>query len=185
MESAPAASGPGRIEVHVRDLEQLFHTLDPSPFLDRSLDREAEEFIVGSAEDIPAHIPLTLIVHLQQETDMPDPGKTLAEAIRMHFTRRADQSHRELRDLFRRGRVSLAIGLPILAAALATGEMIGQAVGVRPLSGILRESLFIGGWVAMWRPMEIFLYDWWPIRERRRLFERLGRMAVRVTAATR
>jgi hypothetical protein len=30
-------------------------------------------------------------------------------------------------------------------------------------------SLVIGGWVAMWRPMEVFLYDWWPVRAEARL----------------
>jgi hypothetical protein len=38
----------------------------------------------------------------------------------------------------------------------------------------------IGGWVAMWRPLEVFLYDWWPIRAEARLFDRLSAMAVRV-----
>jgi hypothetical protein len=32
-----------------------------------------------------------------------------------------------------------------------------------PLVAVLRENLLVGGWVAMWRPIEIFLYDWWPI----------------------
>ena len=45
---------------------------------------------------------------------------------------------------------------------------------------ILRESLMIGGWVAMWRPLEIFLSDWWPIRADGRLFDRLATMPVRV-----
>ena len=26
----------------------------------------------------------------------------------------------------------------------------------------------------MWRPLEIFLYDWWPIRAEGRLFDRLA-----------
>ncbi len=38
----------------------------------------------------------------------------------------------------------------------------------------------IGGWVAMWRPLEIFLYDWWPIRAEARLFDRLSAMPVRL-----
>lgn len=45
---------------------------------------------------------------------------------------------------------------------------------------MLRESLLIGGWVAMWRPLEIFLYDWWPIRADARLFDRLAAMPVRI-----
>jgi hypothetical protein len=32
----------------------------------------------------------------------------------------------------------------------------------------------------MWRPLEIFLYDWWPVRGDARLFDRLSAMTVRV-----
>jgi hypothetical protein len=28
--------------------------------------------------------------------------------------------------------------------------------------------------VANWRPLEIYLYDWWPIRRRIRLYERIA-----------
>jgi hypothetical protein len=182
MKLVPGGPDSGRIELHLRDLEQLFHTLDPSPFHDRSLDREAEDFVVTSARGFPEHAPLTLIIRLSQKTVLPDPGQSVADAVHTHFSRRAEQSHRELGDLFRRGRASLVIGVPILAVALFMGEM-APTMGLSPLSGILRESLIIGGWVAMWRPMEIFLYDWWPIREKRRMFERLARMEVRIVPA--
>ena len=51
------------------------------------------------------------------------------------------------------------------------------------MSGVnLTEAFFaeIGGWVAMWRPMEIFLYDWWPVRAEARLSDRLTAMPVRI-----
>jgi hypothetical protein len=35
----------------------------------------------------------------------------------------------------------------------------------------------------MWRPLEIFLYDWWPIVGERRLHERLSRIEVRIVRA--
>ena len=34
----------------------------------------------------------------------------------------------------------------------------------------------------MWRPMELFLYDWWPIRAEARLADRLAAMPVRVVS---
>jgi hypothetical protein len=34
----------------------------------------------------------------------------------------------------------------------------------------------------MWRPLEIFLYDWWPILGEKRLHERLARAEVRIAA---
>ena len=32
---------------------------------------------------------------------------------------------------------------------------------------VVEESLLIFGWVANWRPIEIFLYEWWPVVRRR------------------
>jgi hypothetical protein len=32
----------------------------------------------------------------------------------------------------------------------------------------------------MWKPLEILLYDWWPILSERRLFDRLSRAQVRI-----
>jgi hypothetical protein len=45
---------------------------------------------------------------------------------------------------------------------------------------VLHEGLAIAGWVAMWRPLEVFLYDWWPIRADARRFDRLATMPVRI-----
>jgi hypothetical protein len=53
-----------------------------------------------------------------------------------------------------------------------------NAQGWRTSAEIVKESFTIGGWVAMWRPLEIYLYDWWPLRDEWRLLERLARMKV-------
>lgn len=37
--------------------------------------------------------------------------------------------------------------------------------------------------VANWRPIEIFLYDWWPLARRRDLFRRLAAAKVELKAA--
>ena len=85
----------------------------------------------------------------------------------------------QLRDLFRRGRASLAIGVCALAMSLAAGNLVGHVLSSH-VAGLFEEGLLIGGWVAMWRPIEIFLYDWWPIRAKARLLDRLSAMPVRV-----
>jgi hypothetical protein len=43
--------------------------------------------------------------------------------------------------------------------------------------------VIIGGWVAMWRPLEIFLYDWWPLARRQRMFDKLARARVSLATA--
>ena len=178
MSDAAQGAESNRIEVHVRDLDELFHLLDPAPFY-RKLDDDAEEYIVTRARDLPHHAPLTLLIYVDQGVAREDEGRIMADAVRAHFARRVEGSRRELRELFRRGRASVAIGLPFLAATIIGVEVV-EMMSVRPLAGVFRESLLIGGWVAMWRPLEIFLYDWWPIRDGRRQFARLARMDVRV-----
>jgi len=41
----------------------------------------------------------------------------------------------------------------------------------------------IGGWVALWRPLEIFLYDWWPIVGQRKTYALLSTLPVSVVPA--
>jgi hypothetical protein len=67
-----------------------------------------------------------------------------------------------------------------LALATAIGDAVASYFDESRLAGVLREGLLIGGWVAMWRPLEVFLYDWWPIRAEVRLFDRLSAMPVRI-----
>lgn len=170
----------GAIDVHLRDLSQLFHLLDPAPFYEKALDPDAEEFIVSSAKELPTDTAPSLLLLVDQLDRSPEEVAIVGQAIRVHFARRAEMKRRELRQLLRRGRISLGIGLPLLAISVIGGDLIGRAMGIRPLAAALSESLLIGGWVAMWRPMEILLYDWWPVRSDQRLFERLSRMEVRV-----
>lgn len=45
---------------------------------------------------------------------------------------------------------------------------------------IFRESVLIGGWVVMWRPMEVFLYERWPLQTLRARYLVLASMPVEV-----
>lgn len=170
-----------RIEVRLRELAQLFNSLDPSPFIDRDLDDEAERFIVSWARELPHHARLELIVHLAH--DPGEGGKGVEAAVHHYFATRADMKRRELRQLLRRGRESLVIGVVFLAACFGLGVLVRGRLPAG-WDEFIELGLHIVGWVAMWRPLEIYLYDWWPIRADQRLLERLSRMPVRLNVVT-
>ena len=104
----------------------------------------------------------------------------LRDAIHEFFSQRAQAYRRRLRELFRVGRTSLVIGLVALASAIALGDFLAALMKGSRIGAIIRESFTIGGWVSMWRPLEIFLYDWWPIRDEARLSDRVAAMPVRI-----
>jgi hypothetical protein len=121
-----------------------------------------------------------LSVHLDRTEGLREEAELLRNSIRKFFSNRALISRRRLRQLFRVGRTSLVVGIVFLTACVGVGDLIANAMSQRRLGEILRESLLIGGWVAMWRPLEIFLCGWWPIRAEARLYDRLSAMPVRV-----
>jgi hypothetical protein len=168
------------IEISVAELRQLFNAIDPSPFRQRDLDPRAEEFIVDWARDLPMDKSWALVVHLHRPEGRPDEAAALREAVHEYFGQRAVASMRKLRELFRRGRISLVIALAFLTTSIAVGDAVAGYLGDSRLGGIIREGFLIGGWVAMWRPLEVFLYDWWPIRAEGRLLQRLSTMPVRL-----
>lgn len=174
---------PGKchiIEVRVAELRQLFNAIDPSPFHARDLDPRAEEFIVGWASDLPLDLPWALVVHLDRTAGETGEAAMLRDAIHEYFDQRHRSSDRTLRDLFRRGRISLVIALAFLAVCIGLGDSIAGYLGEGRLGNLIREGFLIGGWVAMWRPLEVFLYDWWPLRAEGRLYRRLSTMPVRI-----
>lgn len=170
---------PGRIELKLRRVAQLFHTLDPSPFRDSDLAREAEEYIVGWAEDFPASVPIEIVVHVPPD-EMARAGEAdVPAAIAGYFDLQAQGVTRELKELFRTGRFALVVGLAVLSACMVIAWYIAAGLKEGPLSTIIQESLVIIGWVAIWKPVDVFLFEWPPVARRRALFRRLA--AARVT----
>jgi hypothetical protein len=171
------------IEIRVSELRQLFNAIDPSPFQERDLDPRADEFIVEWAGELPPTEPWALVVHLDRAAGRADEADILRDAIHQYFGQRATTTQRRLKELFRRGRTSLAIALVFLATSTVAGNMVAGYVGESGVSDVLREGFVILGWVAMWRPLEVFLYDWWPIRAERDLLRRLSTIPVRIEYA--
>lgn len=174
-----STAGKARIELRLRELAQMFNSLDPSPFIDRDLDADAEEFIVSWARELPAGHEIELVIHLAT-VPPPERAAGAGDAVRHYFASRAEIRQRDFRRLMRQGRFSLGVGLLFLGVCVSLSEVVAKLGYGGTTAEIARESLLIGGWVAMWRPLEIYLYDWWPLRDERRLLERLARMNVRL-----
>jgi hypothetical protein len=163
-----------RVELNLTDVNQLFNTIDPSPFREKDLDRDAEEFIVSWTREFPLSEPVVLVVYLSELPVGKDVEPMIEQSVQHYFAYRARLNHMEFRQLMRDGRHSLLIGGLFLAACLTASQLlVGKASGT--FLSVARESLTIAGWVAMWRPMEIFLYEWWPLRRRWRIYEKLFR----------
>jgi hypothetical protein len=174
----------GMLKLYLADTRELFNSMDPAPFLQRDLDPVAAAYIVDWAREVPKGQPLRLLLHLGSGAPTTDDARLLSKSIHEHFQRRALATRRELQQLLRLGRYSLLIALVFLAVVIIIGESVANLISRERIATLIEDSFVIGGWVALWRPLEIFLYDWWPIRAEARLFERLSVMDVRTSGPT-
>jgi hypothetical protein len=167
------------LEIRLREIRQLFNTLDPAPFHQKDLDPDAERYLLDACREAGPHRALRLVVHLPPPEVASEAAKTLPDAVHHYFRYREQQLRVDLAQLLRYGLVSLGIGLLFLVACLTLRRLLsGAAIPVDRT--IADEGLLILGWVAMWRPIEILLYDWWPLARRRRLMRSLAVLPVEV-----
>jgi hypothetical protein len=177
------AANPGAesaIELRIDKIAQLFNSLDPTPFRRRDLDLDAEQHIVAWAQDIDRSRALGLVVHLPPSEAESALAAEVGPAIRNYFAYLDEKETARLRSLARDGRNALAIGLVILAVSLVSTYLVATYVPFSNLSRLIEESLVILGWVGIWGPLEILLYDRVSPLRRRRLYRRLAKVAVEI-----
>lgn len=176
--STKSTSTP-HLALRVREIAQLFHSMDPTPFLNKDIDPEAEMFIESWASEFAAGSRFHITIHLEQQPLDGDPSEMLNSAIHNHFAYKAERTRSNLKYFLQQGRISLVIGVVFVTICLFAADAIGE-LDTNTGTIIARESLTIVGWVAMWRPLQIFLYDWWPFWRKIKLYQNLGRAHIQV-----
>jgi hypothetical protein len=175
------------VSIHVHNIAQLFNALDPSPFWDRDLDRDAAEFIEGEFSDKLSAGVWHLHVHVaegvagQESTSL---AADLQAAVEHYYERLASSTRRQLRDQLRFTQLALVCGCGIFLLSMsARGVLASLLHGSVPR--MLDEGLIVLAWLALWRPAESLMYGWVPLYRRRRLYERLAaiRVSIRADAA--
>jgi hypothetical protein len=166
------------IEIRLNNLDQFFNNLDPSPFHDKDIDDDAEKYIFDSVRAFPLKIPLKLVFYLPLEHHLKA-SKILPYAIENYFDFRTKMATNDLISTLYEGRIALLLGTLFLIICIGTRAALGF-IADKPFGSILLEGLSIIGWVAMWRPIQIFLYDWWSLYRKRRIFEKIRDMPISI-----
>lgn len=182
----PSALPPpdsGELRLSIDNLGELFDSLDPAPHYERDLDAHAEQFLVDWASEKPKDVELHLNIQMGHWPPEASAEDWIEDAVRHHFEEMARLARGEFHALLRTGRTSLAIGLGFLALCVMSGNVLAGLLPGNTWPQLVRETLSIGGSVAMWRPMQIYLYDWWPLKARENLYRRMSRMRVELRPA--
>lgn len=161
----------GQIVLRVAAVDQLVMSNPPSPFPAPRLRKEAEDFIVECATDLPRTSTATLLVCLPASEAA---GATrVADAVRQHFSYRRARAERKLRRVRQLGWRTMLIGLVFFSVTLMLVQLMKRFLPAGSVFSAVEGGLTILAWVALWRPGELLLYEWHPFRREARLAGRL------------
>ena len=164
------------IDLYFQDYSQLYDNRDPAPFIERDLDEEFIKYLMLCMEEIPENEQKKIVLKGPPVEKGSKAQEQFVEAFHRYFEHEIRFLQGQLKALFRQGRTSLFFGISflIICLFLATKLIIGATL----FQQIFREGLVIMGWVALWKPINIFLYEWWPHLRMRKIYKYLSKIKI-------
>lgn len=173
------------IRVDIDTLDELFSPPVPNPLAGRFETTSGIEQIEQQAKLLPRpHLAHgRIVVALPQRPEQPDIDARLAAAVAGYSRERIADIEKELEQSVHEGRQALWLGLGFLACCLLLSSAAATMTFLPPLiQRLFSEGFIIAGWVALWRPIELLLYDAWPFRRDLRVLRAMAGMPVTIVA---
>jgi len=165
------------IEINIKHINQLFNSLDPSPFLEKDLDDDAFEYIVSSVSEHSMSRKHRIIIHMPIDQKKKISEHEIKKSIKHFFEYKKIIGEKNIRMKLQEGQLSFIVGSAFLTFCLLASNFISSHFNTI-FANIVVEGLVIGGWVAMWKPISNILYDWWPLHKEKQIFEKISKMDV-------
>jgi hypothetical protein len=162
---------PMNLMVQGSDVEALFNPLDPAPIMDRQLSSELLEFLVDSLNDNEKN-PVTLCIkNLPLDSEMTK--EAWQEVFRKRIEDAISRTQTEIALILRFGRQTLLLAAVVAIICTFFLYAAQKTEFFESLEPILNGICIIVVWVALWFPVEVLLFDWWPVRDKKKKFERI------------
>jgi hypothetical protein len=176
------SGGKRCIEVRVKSAQQLFDARDPAPFRERDLDDDFVEYLYSAIQEFSLSIPIKIVIYVEESESQDLPKDSIRDAISSFLSYKIDLQSGELRTFIRRAQIFLVIGLIVLGSCIGLAQSLTIPNPPGAL-GVLREGIVIFGWVSIWKPIELVLFDWYPIYEKVRAYRKLRGSEIEISFA--
>lgn len=171
-------NGQHWIEVRVKNAQQLFDARDPAPFRERDLDDDFVDYIVAAIRELSGS-KLRIVIYIEDSDLKELTLDSIKEAIEADIEYRIDLLNAELNTYFKRVPIVFITSLIALFVCLGISQSIDTTT-THNLNSVVKEGLVIFGWVSVWKPIELLLFDWYPIFEKRRIFLKFKKSEIKI-----
>lgn len=166
------------IEIRVNEAKQLFDLRDPAPFREKDLDENFTGYLEAYLDEVSTRRPLKIQVYIEKPSQYIK-EKIIQEAIHDYFKYQIVIKRGQLSKNMKTAQLFLLIGISVLFTCLGIAQWLLKE-NLPTVGSTLREGVIIFGWVSMWKPLELLLFDWYPIYDRIRVYRRLSEAKIDV-----
>src|SRR5688572_18447617 len=168
------------IKLSLLSIDQILLRPKPSNYRRRMLNEDVEDFIIEEARACPRQNAILLTINLPANEIVSALG--IRAAIASHFEHLRKKSEKDCLRTIHLGWRSLLVGFAFLILIFGLTQIGDRIIPEGGVAMMIRESLVILGWVAMWRPADLLLYEWYPFKRDATLFRKLANSEVQVVA---
>lgn len=162
--------------LYLDDIQYLF--TEPEP--DSDMYVSGIDYLYSEIKIYTRHDRFAVTIALPQEKMREDLGERTREKIKRYCHFKIRENEKDLLAQRHERSNALKVGLFVLVVGLVLAGIftfIGQS-GINTILAaicvIIGQGFVIAGWVAMWQPAELLLYDWWPYRRDIRIYEQIA-----------
>jgi hypothetical protein len=157
------------IDIMIKNTKDIFQQFGCS-----ILNKEFEDYIFNSAKNFSLDKKIKLIIHIPKEEKDTD---LIKHTIHKHFAYKAKEISLHLNQQFYQWIINMIIGILFLVLCLILVEVLEVFSHINIIK-IIKESLLIIGWVALWEPVSFILFGW-RAKKRDKLFcKKLSSIAI-------
>lgn len=184
--AASGNSGSRDVTIALRDISELVVAPDFDPLAGQFETRSGVERILDHLRSLGGNGRIgALRAHVV--VDRPPAPEEVAR-VRAAVSGLCAQRDKELAEqtatVRKDGTRALGKGVLFMLVCMLISALAREASSLHEiLSSLISEGFVIAGWVALWHPTELLLYEWWPISRDRRLYELISKMDIKVEAA--
>ncbi len=159
------------VALELDNLQQFFAVPDPDPFDPQVRYASGLETLVDELKPKALTKDVRTAITLPPDQLEPEAEQKLREAVERFCRHKIQQNQRELSSLRWEGFKALQDGVLFLGACLLLSTLFENVEFVPEfLRRFLGEGFLIAGWVSLWHPIEVLLYEWWPYSRENRIY---------------
>ncbi|MBN9025296.1 MAG: hypothetical protein J0H20_06715 [Rhizobiales bacterium] len=170
------------VDLYLSDIHNFFQTPEVDPFLGENIEASGIDQLIDTMNSRPDSRKIRrIVIHLPEATMPPALQGRVRTAITNYCDAQIRLDVQKTREIWLEGRRALKIGLVFWAICLSLSLLFEEVIFTRHALGrLFGEGFIIAGWVGLWRPAELLLYDWRPFAREKKRYEEIKAMEVTI-----